>query len=192
MRTQRAVLVCIVVGVLVLSSIVGIWKYGDLAAVWWRAGRTQGRAADEPIGNAVAPDLLGVRGLSPAPLPFKAEEFEGVVEAYVSEDLGDDEARIQLPPDRSTLTRGGYVYVTKDYSREDIFLFVTWQGKGSNLRGYVYCPGRKDFSSLLTNAGYLMINCPRPGDPSGYAKVEVQVLKHMTRDGWCYVSRTLD
>ena len=135
---------------------------------------------------------MAIRRLSRAPVAFKAEEFEDTVKACVCDDLGDEGGRIQLPADRSSLTVNGDVYVTKGYSCGDILLFVTWQGKGSNLRGYVYCPGLKDCASLVNNAGYLMINCPRPGVPSGYAKVEVEVLGRMNRDGWCHVSRTLD
>lgn len=65
------------------------------------------------------------------------KRFDEIVRAYLHKELVEDDGVIELPPELFSVTQDGRVYVTHA-PWGTALLFVTWRGKGSNLRGHVY------------------------------------------------------
>jgi hypothetical protein len=70
---------------------------------------------------------------------FNQSAAQQVVAAVASGALKSDrDGEIALPARWASLTRTGKVYVTRDRDGTRRMLFPTWEGKGGNVRGYVY------------------------------------------------------
>ncbi|MFC1757707.1 hypothetical protein ACFL2H_02955 [Planctomycetota bacterium] len=55
-------------------------------------------------------------------------------------ELQDESGVLSLDGNNSTLSQTGKAYVTSLPSNGQAVLFVTWRGKGKNMKGQLYCP----------------------------------------------------
>jgi hypothetical protein len=105
---------------------------------------------------------------------------------------------VVLPQQYASVTADGRVYVTRKRGDLDLIFFPTWRGKGSNLRGYLFCSRplntaelHKDFYSHKTDA--IRVNGPRPVIPAPTPVGEVEVwLERKISDQWYSVAYGLD
>jgi hypothetical protein len=120
-------------------------------------------------------------------LPFKKAEFEQVVAQYLAGTLGDVNGVVKLPASLASTTSGGVVYATRRPEWGAILLFVTWRGKGSNLRGYIYCDR---FKSASPPKSLELVGPVIPPTPEGEL-VDVAVGEAVG-NGWYRTSRDVD
>lgn len=134
----------------------------------------------------LAAALLGCDGRQASRLA----DFEKAVKLYVSGDLSDERGVVQLTEPLADATVDSRMYVTSGSKWGDLYLFITWRGKGSNLRGYVYCDSGE--SSLAIPDGTIKMIAPIiRGQGRQAGNVEVEIEK-MSTPGWYKVSRSLD
>ncbi len=131
------------------------------------------------------------RSLSDPPMSTKPEECERAIRECASGKLEAVEGVVQLPGDLAGLTVDGRMYVTDDL-RGRSYMFITWRGKGSNLRGYVYRQTNgngaidPDSVSSVTVVGPIITE---GGEATGLIGVEI---KRTALSGWYEVARYLD
>ena len=124
------------------------------------------------------------------PLAFRQKEFEDAVNAHRSGALKAQGAVVELSGDAARLTADGRMYVTQSASHGDLYLFITWIGKGSNLRGYLYQVANGPGSPPRL-PDTLELQAPVIFDEADIGLVEVEVEPRST-PGWYAVSRSLD
>lgn len=100
-----------------------------------------------------------------------------------------------LPPEYSSVTTDGRAYVTRKSGKLVLLHFCTWRGKGSNLKGYLYCSRplsatelHKDFYSQKKDA--IQVNGRRLS-PTSVGEVGVW-LERKINDQWYSVASDLD
>src|SRR5947209_20424354 len=70
---------------------------------------------------------------------FNQREAEKEVGVVINGALkADADGEVVLPARCASVSRTGKAYVTHDSNGSPLILFPTWQGKGQNIRGYVY------------------------------------------------------
>lgn len=138
---------------------------------------------DERIENDA-----NVRTLSMPPMKFRPHQFESAVKIYTSGDIKDEDGMVELPDALAGITVDGFMYVTKT-TLDELFLFVTWRGKGSNLRGYLYQASQGHISSEAL-MGTIEVLGPTIWDP-GYGKIDIDI-EGALGSGWYQVKRDLD
>lgn len=131
--------------------------------------------------------LLMNGGCSRTAAGFQREQFESIAKKHGSGSLKDEEGVIRLPDELAGITIDGRVYVTKNPTGS-LYMFLTWRGKGSNLRGYVYSPTNQIPPQTISIevVGPTVLHL---GKDSGLVEVE---LKPMSIAGWYQAARTLD
>jgi hypothetical protein len=93
-----------------------------------------------------------------------------------------------LPANQSASTVNGRAYATTRPAGGPMILFPTWWGKGTNLRGYLYCPG-----PALAVGSSVSINVPVPSPvPQPQFGMTDITIERIVAPGWYYVSRSLD
>ncbi len=92
---------------------------------------------------------------------------------------------VVLSSEKKGLVVGNTVYVTGTQSGSRRYLFMTWQGKGSNLRGYLYCEGAQP-----TVGTEIKTRCFIAGSP--FVGENGVTIERDLGSGWCFVSRSLD
>ena len=169
------------VGVLVLILMMGGCerkKNGE------RAPRGGGERQTEEIYRIVAQSTL----------PFKPEQFKEAVRLYASGALKGNGGLVRLPDSLADTTADGCMYVTRGTSSGNLYLFATWLGKGSNLRGYLFHKIDEEHPNVL-RSGSIEVLCPRPGlsrfGKAPIARVEIEI-ENMSTPGWYKASRSLD
>src|SRR5436309_1275188 len=128
---------------------------------------------------------------------FDAVSFTHVAHEILSRKLKETaDGIVVLPQEYTSATVDGKVYVTRKSGGLTLLLFTTWRGKGSNLRGYLFCsrPLRtteihKDSYNSKTDA--VEVKGPRPITPSPVGEVEVW-LERRINSQWYYVAYGLD
>ena len=130
-----------------------------------------------------------IRTLSVSPLEFKPIKFEAAIKAYIFGNIKGENGVVQLPDDFARLTVDGCIYVTKNCPSGTLYLFITWKGKGSNLRGYLYRQKINQNSSSVLK-GRIKVLASTIWKP-GYGKIDVDV-EGMSRAGWYKVKRDWD
>ena len=133
------------------------------------------------------PSYLGCRAarVGSAELPFKPLEYSKVVAMYDSGELA-GEGKVSLPANLRSLTADSAVYVTTT-GRTRSFLFVTWRGKGRNLRGYIYFPPDAVPAKETTDVTIIGPSIEKPW----YGDVDV-VIEPLSQQGWYSAMRDLD
>lgn len=124
------------------------------------------------------------------PLPFAAEEFGQIVASYDSGTLKEIDGVVNLPPSAAPCTADGRVYITQHPSGGTLFLFVTWRGKGSNLRGYLFSRQWSQNPQTTPRHG-LEVNGPTVSSAARPQTLAVE-LRDTGAPGWCEASRTMD
>lgn len=101
----------------------------------------------------------------------------------------------KLPPAMAASTNDGKIYITRKNGLVMV-LFVTWRGKGSNLRGYLYCDRKltpKDMHLDSLSRTNMVIDAMVPWVPGGSpaSPVELSIYKDQG-DNIYYVGRDSD
>lgn len=143
----------------------------------------------QPLDAQGAQEMKEITALIQDPLPFKPKEFEAAIADYNTGTSQHQQEAFQLPQQFAGLTVDNVMYVTKGTPWGDLFLFVTWQGKDSNLEGYLYRQTKTDDDAILST-GTIDIFGPGAG-PVGNRKVEVNISK-TKKVKWYEVYRNLD
>ena len=113
-------------------------------------------------------------------------KYQEVVTAIQKGDLSPDaKGVVELPRDKQGLVIRDTVYVTGSRQGSRQYLFSTWQGKGSNLRGYLYCEGAQPRIGEEIQVRCFTTEPPFVGENG------VMVERDLG-SGWYYVSRSLD
>jgi hypothetical protein len=105
---------------------------------------------------------------------------------------------VVLPQENASVTADGKVYVTHKSGNLGLLLFTTWRGKGSNLKGYLFCTRplkateiQKDFYTHKADA--IQVKGPRPVTPAPTPVGEVEVwLERRINDQWYSAAYGLD
>ena len=117
------------------------------------------------------------------------KQFDEIVQAYLAGNLVEEKGLIHLSSDLSSATQDGCVYITHA-PWGTALLFITWRGKGSNLRGYVYS---KELANVAPADGKAFTT--EMIGPVIWAKLpelmELQ-LEHSDSADWYRASRSLD
>jgi hypothetical protein len=113
-------------------------------------------------------------------------KYQEVVTAIQKGDISPDaNGMVVLPPSKHGLVIGDTVYVTGLRKGSRQYLFSTWRGKASNLRGYLYCEGAQP-----TIGKEIQVRCFIAGPP--FAGENGVMVERGLGSGWYYVSRSLD
>jgi hypothetical protein len=141
-------------------------------------------------GDANAHAQKDIRSLAQSPRAFQPVAFERAVRAYESGDVVADNGVVLLPDDLAGITADGRLYVTRP-PRSTLYFFITWRGKGSNLRGYLYQSSQQQTSSdRKALAGTIEVVGPTVRDP-GYGKIGIDIEESLGQ-GWYKVKRDVD
>ncbi len=130
-----------------------------------------------------------IRTLSKSAMNFKPDEFEIAAKAYASGDLKGARGVVQLPHDLAGVTIDGRMYVTQAPVSDNLYLFITWRGKGSNLRGYI-CRLANAHDSPDMNVDRIDVLGPTIWEP-GFGKIEVEIESTLV-PGWYKAKRDMD
>lgn len=141
-------------------------------------------------GGLAAIVLVWTVGWAARDAGFPRAAYEALAKAHAAGQLTDVGGVVKLPANQAASTIDGRMYVTPGGSSGNLYLFITWQGKGSNLRGYLYHHGHTA-SSRPAEGGSMVIQAPAIYAPSGRGPVEVE-FEPMSAPGWYRVSRSLD
>jgi hypothetical protein len=125
-------------------------------------------------------------------IPFRNETAQRIIAAVRNGTLSADRnGQIILPPWLAAASKDGRVYVTHKGNGLRLFLFPTWQGKGGNVRGYLFCSRpltKSEEKQGAIDLAYLARPSPNPHmDPPVGAMLERKVSAN-----WYYVSGSLD
>jgi hypothetical protein len=113
-------------------------------------------------------------------------KYKAVVSAIQKGALSPDaNGRVVLPPDYRGLVISDTVFVTGSEPGSRRYLFSTWQGKGSNLQGYLYCEGAQPRIGEETKIRCFVAMPPFAGENSVTVDRDVG-------SGWYCVYRGLD
>jgi hypothetical protein len=130
---------------------------------------------------------------------YDATSFTRVAREILAGKLKENaDGMVVLPQEYASVTADGRVYVTRKSGDLDLLLFPTWRGKGSNLKGYLFCSRplkateiQKDFYSQKKDA--IQVKGPRPVTPAPTPVGDVEVwLERRINDQWSYVAYGLD
>jgi hypothetical protein len=113
-------------------------------------------------------------------------KYQEVVTAIQKGALSPDaNGMVLLPPDKQGLVIGDIVYVTGSRQGSRRYLFSTWQGKGSNLLGYLYSEG-----APLRIGEEIQVRCFIARSP--FVGENSVMVERELGSGWYYVGRSLD
>ena len=113
-------------------------------------------------------------------------KYQEVVAAIQKGTLSPDaKGMVALPTDKKGLVIEDTVYVTGSRPGSRQYLFSTWRGKGSNLRGYLYCEGAQP-----RVGEEIQVRCFIAGPP--FVGENAVAVERDLGSGWYYVSRSLD
>jgi hypothetical protein len=120
-------------------------------------------------------------------IPFRKEEAQKIVTGVINHTLpADRSGRVKLPPSLASASKDGGVYVTRKRNGQILILFPTWQGKGGNVRGYLFCSRpltKTEENGDALELTYLARLSPEP---------EGVMLQRKVSANWYYVSYGLD
>lgn len=145
-------------------------------------------AGKDASGNASTSSNTEIRALSKPAMDFKPKDFERIVEEHVSGKLSDKGGVIQLPREMQALTVDGGVYVT-DSVQGRLYMFLSWRGKGSNLRGHIFFTKHNDGTIAPESIEVIGPVMSGVGETSGLVEVHLEDTPHA---GWYKVARDLD
>ncbi len=128
-------------------------------------------------------------GASSTAIGFRQDEFEIAAKAYASGDLKGAKGVVQLPNDLAGVTIDGRMYVTQAPVSDNLYLFITWRGKGSNLRGYIFRLANAHDSPDM-NVDRIDVLGPTIWEP-GFGKIEVEIESTLV-PGWYKAKRDMD
>lgn len=95
---------------------------------------------------------------------------------------------IVLPANQASSTVNGKAYATTRPTGGSMILFPTRWGKGTNLCGYLYCPG-----PAIAVGSSISVNVPIPGPvPQPQFGMTEITVDSVVAPGWYDVSRSLD
>src|ERR1035437_9728657 len=125
-------------------------------------------------------------------IDYDAARQKQIVERiYAGTLVPDSGGAVTLPPDLASAAKYGQAFVTQKDNYQLLVLVPTWRGKGSNVKGYLFC--KRPLQAGDKHADYYGKEAVDLNVPDGSAKniVEVQILK-VIDDKTLYVYRGLD
>lgn len=125
-------------------------------------------------------------------IDYDATKQKQIIERiYGGNLLPDSTGAVALPPDLASAAERGYAYVTQKDNGQILILVPTWRGKGSNVKGYLYCKHPLQAGDKHTDyygKEAIDVNIPLGNRMS---TAEVEILK-VVDDKTLYVYRGLD
>ena len=175
MRRSRLLMAVLIV--LLGIAMFVVWLSGD-------DGRSERDTDESQFADAV-------RVLWQPAKPFSPDEFARAVRAHESGELVARDGVVLLSESLAGVTDDGRMYVTTASPHGPVYLFITWRGKGSNLRGYLYHPSHQSGSAGGTTlAGAIEVLGPTIYHPF-HGKVTIEI-ENSPAPGWYEVKRDLD
>ena len=137
-------------------------------------------------------------------LPFKQKEFEVIVNDYRSGKLIAVDNAIEVPTSSRELVVWDKIYITKNTDWGDALLFCMWEGRGTDLKGYVFFTNIADATKPMPASLELVSQHPQrevanttDGDVVATYTTKAALVREIDvirteAPGWFYVCRLLD